>query len=453
MRKLNVVLLAAGKGERMVSTRPKVMHEIMGRPMVGYVIDAARSLNPEKIVAVLGYGREFVDGYLREQNVLHAVQREQKGTAHALLAAEDLVTGADVLVLYGDVPLIRPSTLQNLLGVFGERRAITFLTTDVDDPSGYGRVIMEGDEITAIVEHNEATEAQKRIGVINTGICLIPEECMPLLKAIGNSNRKGEFYLTDIVAVARQSGLPVLACHHRRPEEVLGINNRKELMEANRLRRREIVDGHLAAGVTILDETVYIDASVTIGMDTVIYPNVFLTGQTHIAEGVSIGPNTIIRDSTVGAGAAIDGFVVMEGASVAAGAKVGPFARIRPGTVLKEGVKVGNFVEVKNSVLNENTKASHLSYIGDAVIGRDVNIGAGTITCNYDGKKKHRTVIGDNVFVGSNTSLVAPVTVGRDAVIGAGSTITKEVSEGALAVERSPQRIVEGYGRRKRCAE
>jgi bifunctional UDP-N-acetylglucosamine pyrophosphorylase / glucosamine-1-phosphate N-acetyltransferase len=453
MRRLNVVLLAAGKGERMVSKQPKVMHEIMGKPMIGYVIDAARSLKPTKIIAVLGYGRTMVEDYLKKHKVHRAIQHEQKGTAHALLTAEELVREGDVLVLYGDVPLISPSTLQGFLKSFKENRTITFMTTDLDDPSGYGRVILEKGEIKAIVEDHEATPRQKMIRTINTGICLIPKEHFALLKSIRNDNKKGEFYLTDIVTVGRKKGITVLSYSHPSSSEVLGINNRRELLEANRLLRRKIVDSHLAKGVTILDQNVYIEDGVTIGMDTVIYPNVFLMGATHIGESVSVGPYVMIKDSTIGDRVSLDGFIVMEGAQVSEGVKVGPFSRIRHNTVLKQGVRVGNFVEVKNSVLSEDVRANHLAYIGDAYIGKGVNIGAGTITCNYDGRKKHRTVIEDNVFVGSNTSLVAPLTIGKDASIGAGSTITKDVPEGALAVGRAPQKIIKGYGRRKRCAE
>lgn len=337
MKKLNVVMLAAGKGERMVSKLPKVMHEIMGRPMIGYVIEAARSLKPEKIVAVLGFGRPAVEKYLLGHSVLSTVQEEQKGTAHALLTAEGLVNDGDVLVLYGDVPLIKPETLESFVGSFNKHRAITFMTTDLDDPSGYGRVIVERGAITAIIEHHEATPEQKLIRTINTGICLVPQEHFRLLKEIDNNNRKGEFYLTDIVTVAAKGGLPVVDYRHPDSSEVLGINNRHELMEANGIMRDRVMGNHLARGVTILDRNAYIDAGVTIGMDTVIYPNVWLMGATRIGEGVRIGPNVLVRDSTIGDGAAIEGFAVVEGSRIAAQARIEPFSRLTPDSVSAKG--------------------------------------------------------------------------------------------------------------------
>jgi bifunctional UDP-N-acetylglucosamine pyrophosphorylase / glucosamine-1-phosphate N-acetyltransferase len=453
MKALNVVILAAGKGERMVSGKPKVMHEIMGTPMIGHAVEQARELGPSRIIAILGYGREIVEAYLKDLAVGIAVQTEQKGTAHALLCAEGSIGEGDILVLYGDVPLIEAGTLRSFLSFYEKARAITFMTTTVDDPHGYGRVITRGDTIDEIVEDADATPEQKEIKVINTGICLIPREHFALLRSIRAENRKAEYYLTDICKAAGVQGIAVRAYHHGKASEVLGINTRSELLDANLAMRRRIQDRHMAKGVTLLDRNIYIENTVTIGKDTTIFPDCYLRGATSVGENVSIGPNTLIARSTIRDGAAIEGFVVMEGADIGEGARIGPFSRIRPTTTIGKNVKVGNFVEVKNSILKEDAKAGHLSYIGDSEIGRSVNIGAGTITCNYDGKKKHRTVIEDNVFVGSNTELVAPVRVGRDAVIGAGSTITKDVPEGSLAVSRSPQKHIEGYGRKKRCAE
>ncbi len=450
MRQLNVVVLAAGKGERMVSGKPKVMHEVMGKPMIGHVVERAQELAPSGIVIVVGFGREKVEPYLNNYGVKCSVQTEQKGTAHALLSAEKFLGGGDILVLYGDVPLIETSTLEGFINFSGSSDSIAFLTTEVDDPSGYGRVKMEGDEIKEIVEDAEATTEEKAIKEINTGICVIPEAHLPLFKMIEANNKKGEYYLTDICKVARKRGIAVKGCHHPRPAEVLGINSRRELLEANLTMRDRILHAHMQKGVTLLSRDVYVESGVSIGRDTTLFPNTYIMGKTTIGENVSIGPNTIIRNSTIDDNVQIEGFTVMEGAEVNEGAVVGPFSRIRPTTVLGNKVKIGNFVEVKNSTIRSGSKANHLSYIGDAQIGSGVNIGAGTITCNYDGKLKHKTIIGDNVFVGSNTEIIAPVTIGRDAVIGAGTTVTKNVPEGALAVSRSAQKHIEGYGKRRK---
>lgn len=453
MNKLIVVILAAGRGERMVSTQPKVTHQIMGKPMIRYVIDRAKELHPENVVIITGYGRDKVEAYLEGQGVLTACQTEQRGTAHAVLSAEEFISDCDVIVLYGDVPLIEGTTLRMFADACAAGKHITFMTTEVDDPGGYGRVITQGDQIVEIVEDIDATSAQRKIRMINTGICMIPRRSFPLLKAISTNNSKGEYYLTDICKIARTKGEPVYNYFHENAREVLGINTREELLEANIAMKDRILHRHLRNGVTFLDNNVYVEDTVTIGRDTTLFPNCFLMGETFIGEGVSIGPSVIIRDSRLQNSTTIEGFVVMEGAEVGEGARIGPFCRIRPNTVVGKNVRVGNFVEVKNSVLREGTKANHLTYIGDSDIGMNVNIGAGTITCNYDGRKKHRTVIDDNAFVGSNTELVAPVKIGKNAVIGAGSTITKDVPAGALAVSRVHQKQIEGYARKKRCVE
>jgi bifunctional UDP-N-acetylglucosamine pyrophosphorylase/glucosamine-1-phosphate N-acetyltransferase len=453
MMQLSVVILAAGKGERMLSNKPKVMHEIMGKPMVGYAIERAQELSTAKTVVVLGYGREFVEEHVKDYGVTCAFQKGQKGTAHALLSAEKIVKGLDVLVLYGDVPLLERSTLEGFLNFFRKANTVTFMTTDVENPAGYGRVLMKKDRIEKIVEEIDASPEEKKIKRINTGICAIPGSLFPLLKAIKADNKKGEYYLTDICKIAQQKGIVVKGYHHGKSSEVLGINSREELLEANVTMKDRVLDGHMKNGVTLFDRNIYIESNVTIQKDTTIFPNTYILGKTRIGEGVSIGPNVFMRDSVLHDRVTIEGFVVMEGAELEEGVRVGPFSRIRPTTLLKKGVQVGNFVEVKNSVLDQGSKANHLTYIGDTEIGKDVNIGAGTITCNYDGKKKHKTIIEDNVFVGSNTELVAPVRVGKYAIIGAGSTITRDVPEGALAVSRAQQRHIKGHGRKKQCAE
>ena len=413
----------------------------------------AQELSTAKTVVVLGYGREVVEGHVKGYSVTCAFQKDQKGTAHALLSAEKFVKGHDVLVLYGDVPLLEQSTLEDFLNFFRKADTITFMTTDVENPSGYGRVVMKRERIEKIIEEVDASPEERKVKRINTGICAIPGRLFPLLKLIKPDNKKGEYYLTDICKIAQQKGMVVKGYHYGRSPEVLGINSRKELLEANITMKDRVLDGHMKNGVTLLDRNIYIESNVVIEKDTTIFPNTYILGKTRIGEGVSIGPNVIIRDCIIDDGVSIEGFVVMEGAELQKEVKVGPFSRIRPTTLLKKGVKIGNFVEVKNSILDEGSKANHLAYIGDTEIGKDVNIGAGTITCNYDGKRKHKTIIEDNVFVGSNTELVAPVRIGKFAVIGAGSTITKDVPEGALAITRAQQRHIEGYGRKKQCAE
>jgi bifunctional UDP-N-acetylglucosamine pyrophosphorylase / glucosamine-1-phosphate N-acetyltransferase len=450
MKQLNVVILAAGKGERMVSGKPKVMHEVMGKPMIGHVVERAKELSPLNIVVVVGFGREKVEEYLKAYDVKCSIQTEQKGTAHALLSAERFLDRGDVLVLYGDVPLIEASTLNNFISFSMESGDISFLTTYVDDPAGYGRVMMKGDEISDIIEDADAKLEEKGVKEINTGICIIPEARFPLLKMIEDNNKKGEFYLTDICKVARKQGFCIKGFHHHKSADVLGVNGRKELLEANVIIRDRNLDAHMRNGVTLLSRDIYIESSVTIGRDTTIFPNCYIMGATTIGENVSVGPNSVIRDSRIDDDVLIEGFTVMEGAEVKEGVSIGPFSRIRPKTILEKKSKIGNFVEVKNSTIGKGSKANHLAYIGDAEIGDAVNIGAGTITCNYDGKLKHRTVIEDNVFVGSNTEIVAPVTIGKDAVIGAGTTVTKNVPEGALAVSRAQQKHVEGYGKRRK---
>lgn len=339
---LSVVILAAGKGERMLSNKPKVMHEIMRKPMVGYAIERAQELSATKTVVVLGYGKELVEGYVKGFNVTCALQKGQKGTAHALLSAGKFVRGHDVVVLYGDVPLLEQSTLEGFLNFFRKAGTITFMTTDVENPAGYGRVLMKKDRIEKIVEEIDASPEEKKIKRINTGICAIPGSLFSLLKEIKADNKKGEYYLTDICKIAQQKDIVVKGYHHGRSSEVLGINSRKELLEANITMKDRILDGHMKNGVTLLDRSIYIESDVTIKKDTTIFPNTYIMGKTHIGEGVTIGPNVLIRDCVINDGVSIEGFVVMEGAEV------------------EEGV----------------------------------NIGAGTITCNYKGKEKHKKIMG-----------------------------------------------------------
>jgi bifunctional UDP-N-acetylglucosamine pyrophosphorylase / glucosamine-1-phosphate N-acetyltransferase len=447
---LNIVILAAGKGKRMLSAWPKVLHEVMGKPMIECVVEAAKALSPSKVVVVTGHEKEAVEGRLQAAGVLFAVQEAQKGTAHALLTAEGAIDEGDVLVLYGDVPLVSPGTLQGFVRFFKGSQGVAFMTTEVANSDGYGRVVLDGDEILEIIEDADATPGQKQIKEINTGICMLSRQMFDLVREIKADNAKGEHYLTDICGVAASRGIRTKGMHHANANEVLGINTRKDLLEANLTMRRRILEHHMEQGVTLLGDQIYIEAEVVIGADTIIYPFSYLRGRTVIGKGATIGPHVVIKDSALGDGVTIEPFCALDGLTAEAGARIGPFSRIRPTTLLKKGVKIGNFVEVKNAVISENTKANHLSYLGDAEIGKDVNVGAGTITCNYDGRKKHKTIIEDDVFVGSNTELVAPVKIGKDATIGAGSTITHDVPEGALAVTRTKQRHIEGYARRKK---
>jgi len=434
----------------MFSARPKVLHEVMGKPMIEYVVEAARALNPSKVVVVTGHEKEAVEGRLHSAGVLFAVQEAQKGTAHALLTAEGAIGEGDVLVLYGDVPLVSPGTLQEFVRFFRRSQGVAFMTTEVANPDGYGRVVLDGDNIREIIEDADATPDQKQIKEINTGICMLARQMFDLVREIKADNAKGEHYLTDICGVAASRGLKTKGMHYAHAHEVLGINTRKDLLEANLIMRRRILEHHMERGVTLLGDQIYIEADVSVGADTIIYPFSHLRGKTVIGQGATIGPHVVLNDSVLGDGVTVEPFSALDGVTAEAGVKIGPFSRIRPTTLLKKGAKIGNFVEVKNAVISENTKANHLSYLGDAEIGKDVNVGAGTITCNYDGRKKHKTIIEDGVFVGSNTELVAPVRVGKDATIGAGSTITHDVPEGALAVTRAKQRHIEGYARRKK---
>lgn len=350
MSQLSVVILAAGKGERMLSSTPKVMHEIMGKPMIGYVIERAQELSPTKTVVVLGYGKEQVEGYVKGFNVTAALQKGQKGTAHAVLSAEKFVRGHDVLVLYGDVPLIETSTLEGFIGFFKKAGTVTFMTTDIENPAGYGRVIMKKDHIEKIVEEVDASPSEKKIKRINTGICAIPSHLFPLLKEIRADNKKGEYYLTDIYKIMHQKGFDVKGYHYENHFEVLGINSKTELLDANIIMKNRILDGHMKNGVVFLDRNIYIEEGVVIQRDTVIYPNSYILGKSRIGEGVTIGPNSFIRDSILHKGVVLEGFAFMEGAEIEEEAQVGPFARIRPKTRIRKGARVDNFVEGKNMV-------------------------------------------------------------------------------------------------------
>jgi bifunctional UDP-N-acetylglucosamine pyrophosphorylase/glucosamine-1-phosphate N-acetyltransferase len=430
---LSIVILAAGQGTRMKSQLPKVLHPLAGRPMVKYVLDVATQLEPASLALVVGYGAQQLRQALGGE-ILYAEQLEQLGTGHAVLQARELLAGQaeTVLVLYGDTPLITRPTLEAMLAHHTENRAaITLLTFRPGDPTGYGRILRdESERVTGIIEHKEATPEQREITEVNSGIlCFRDAWLWPHLE--GLQPKHGEYYLTGLVELAVAEGEPV-AAKAADSIEVMGLDDRVKLAKAEALMRQRINEGWMLAGVTLLDPALtYIEASVEIGQDTVIYPNTHLRGTTAIGRDCRIGPNTIICNSSVGSRCVIEASVVEE-ATVEDDVDIGPFSHLRKGAHLARGVHVGNFGEIKNSYLGPGTKMGHFSYLGDATLGANVNVGAGTITCNYDGEKKHPTTIEDNVFIGSDTMLVAPVKVGKGAKTGAGAVVTHDVPPGQL---------------------
>jgi bifunctional UDP-N-acetylglucosamine pyrophosphorylase/glucosamine-1-phosphate N-acetyltransferase len=446
---LSIVILAAGQGTRMKSQLPKVLHPLAGRPMVKYVLDVATQLEPTSLALVVGYGAQQLRQALGDR-ILYVEQLEQLGTGHAVLQARELLAGRakTVLVLYGDTPFITRQTLEAMLAHHTENKAaITLLTFRPDDPTGYARILRdETGRVVGIVEHKEATPEQREITEVNSGIlCFRDAWLWPHLE--GLQPKHGEYYLTDLVELAVAEEEPV-AAKVADATEAMGLDDRVKLARAEALMRQRINEGWMLAGVTLLDPTsTYIDASVKIGQDTVIYPNTHLRDTTVIGHDCRIGPNTIICDSTVGNGCVIEASVVEE-ATVEDDVDVGPFAHLRKGTHLARGVHIGNFGEVKNSYLGSGTKMGHFSYLGDATLGANVNVGAGTITCNYDGERKHPTVVEDDVFIGSDTMLVAPVKVGKGAKTGAGAVVTRDVPPGQV-VYGVPARSKQERGKNK----
>ncbi len=453
MSPLHVVILAAGQGSRMKSALPKVLHAVAGRPMLHHVIGTAKQLGAETIHTVIGHGADQVKAVTPETSVNWVVQSEQLGTGHAVAQAlPDLPDDARVLVLYGDVPLTRVDTLEAMVADLDDR-TLGLLTVTLDDPAGYGRIVRdEAEQVTAIVEQKDATEAQRAIQEVNTGILAVSAKHLKSwLPTLSNANAQGEYYLTDIIAMAVDHGLSISVAQPGDAFEVQGVNNRLQLAELERWYQRREADRLMTEGATLADPArIDVRGDLTIGNDILIDVNVVFEGKVSIGSGVSIGPGCVIKDARIADGAQIHAHSVIEGASVGANAQIGPFARLRPGTELAADTKVGNFVETKKAVVGQGSKINHLSYVGDASLGRNVNVGAGTITCNYDGVNKFRTEIGDGVFVGSNTSLVAPVRISADATIGAGSTITRDVANSELAVARGRQRNLSGWERPKK---
>ncbi|HEX2444553.1 MAG TPA: bifunctional UDP-N-acetylglucosamine diphosphorylase/glucosamine-1-phosphate N-acetyltransferase GlmU [Vicinamibacterales bacterium] len=449
--------MAAGKGTRMKSAYPKVLHRVGGLPLIEYVLRTAEPLNASSTVLVVGHMADDVSAALvGRTNLQFAPQEPQLGTAHAVLQAEPFLVGKSglVVLLSGDVPLLSTETLRRMIAVHVETgAAATLLTAVLDDPFGYGRVIRSEGKVERVVEERDATPEEKRIPEINAGIYIFDlEPLFPSLKAIAAANAQGEYYLTDLPQVYRQRGLPVQTLQVENPREILGINSRAQLTEVGAIMRQARNEELMAAGVTMEDPaSTYVGPDVTVGPDTILHPNVHLEGRTRVGSGCEIHADVRIVDSTIGDRVTILNFCLIRQSTVAAGAIIGPFAHLRPESDVGEDAHVGNFVELKKTRLGRGSKANHLTYLGDATIGAKVNVGAGTITCNYDGRAKHRTVIEDGAFIGSDTQLIAPVTIGRDAYIGAGSSITEDVPPGALAVARGRQVNKEGWvGKKKK---
>ena len=452
----HVVILAAGQGTRMKSSVPKVLHAVAGRPMIERVLEAANSLSPNSITLIVGYKAEAVRAWLgKNHNIVFAVQEPQLGTAHALQQAEPHLArrSGSLVLLSGDVPLLRPNTLKRLLETHrGSGAAATVVTATVGRPYGYGRIVRSRGRMTRIVEERDASPTQRQIKEINSGIYAF--DLAPLfdaLRSIASQNAQGEFYLTDLIAIYRRRKLPVETLLIEDAQEIRGINSRSELAEVSRLVRQKKNEELMAAGVTFIDPaTTYVDPEAEIAPDTVLHPGVVIEGRTRIGAACEIQAYVRISDSQIGDRVSINSFCLISGAQVANGAALGPFAHLRPGTIVGEKAKIGNFVELKNTNLGPRSKANHLSYLGDATVGADVNVGAGTITCNYDGVNKHRTVIEDGAFIGSDSQLVAPVTIGKGAYVGAGSSIVADVPAGALGIARGRQNNVEGWVERRK---
>lgn len=452
----HVVILAAGQGTRMKSALPKVLHKVGGRSLIDHVLKTAGSLNPSSVTIVVGHKADRLREHLNGRpGVGTVVQEPQLGTAHALRQTEAVLRGktGTLVLLSGDVPLLTQKTVDGLLATHRRANAAaTVVTATVERPYGYGRVVRTGGRIARIVEERDASPTERQIREINSGIYAFDlERLFDALQGIVSHNAQGEYYLTDLIAIYRRRKLPVETLMVTNPDEIRGINSRTELAEVSMIVRQNKNEELMAAGVTLVDPaTTYIDPDVEIGADTVIHPGVVIEGQSRIGAACEIQAHVRIVDSTVGDHVAIYNFCLIVGATVANGASVGPFAHLRPESVVGEKAKVGNFVELKKTTLGAGSKAGHLAYLGDASIGAGVNIGAGTIVCNYDGQLKHQTAIEDGAFIGSDTQLIAPVTIGRGAYVGTGTTVRESVPPGALAVSAGKQRNIEGWVARKR---
>lgn len=454
-----VVILAAGLGTRMKSGLVKVLHPLAGQPLVKHVLRAVTELEPEKVVLVLGHQADSVQAAVTEFGAETAHQAEQLGTGHAVQQASKSLAAAGngpVLVLCGDTPLLRSSTLKAIIQQHAKARAaVTLLTAKMENPFGYGRVVRTKAGVQRVVEDKDASAVQKKIKEINAGIyCFDKTFLLSSLSALGNNNAQGEYYLPDLISLAKKKKRIVSALLCEDASEIMGVNSRADLSKAEAVLRERVNRKWMLEGVTMLDPaTTFIGPDVQLGRDIVLYPNIRLEGRTRISNNCTLYPGSRIIDSTLDAQVVIKDCCVIEESTIGAGATVGPFAHLRPKSILGEKVKIGNFVETKKATFGKGSKASHLSYIGDATVGQDVNIGAGVITCNYDGYEKFQTTIEDNVFVGSDVQLVAPVRIGHDAIIAAGTTVTNNVPPDALAISRVPQVHKEGYGTKRKLAK
>ena len=455
-RPLTVLVLAAGKGTRLRSKTIKLLHGVAGRPMVCWVLDSAAALKPTRTLAVVGYQADAVKAALADSGCSFVLQQEQRGTGHAVLQASRAVGSkpGTLLILNGDVPALRVATLRRLVNLHDRKgAALTVLTADLDDATGYGRVLRDGrGNVERIVEQSDASPEERRVREINTGVYVAdPGKLMRILRKLKPDNDQGEYYITDAVHHLLAAGQPVAALKHNDFSEVLGVNTRQELAEASHRLFRRRAEELQSSGVTLLDAArTWIDPRAKVGRDTVIYPGVIVEGPCKIGTDCVIRPGCRIVDSNIGSGTEIKDYSILSESRVARNASVGPFAHLRPGSVLEDGSKVGNFVELKKTRLGRGSKANHLAYLGDSTIAEDCNIGAGTITCNYDGTHKHRTTLERGVFIGSDTQLVAPVKVGKGAYVAAGSTVTKDVPAGALALSRVKQKNIKGWVKKKK---
>ena len=449
----DVIVLAAGKGSRMKSALPKVLHPIAGKPMLKWATDAAAASGAQNTHVVIGFEREQVVAGMSGEPINFAIQHEQLGTGHAVAQAMENVSDVDVVVItYGDVPLLRSTTISRLAALAAQQQLV-LLTEFLEVPDGYGRIVRAPSGVVqAIVEQKDATEEQQRINEVNSGVMAVPATLLrEWLPKLSSSNAQGEYYLTDVVAMAAASGVPIEAVHPSDSKETTGVNSREQLAALEREYQRQIAADLMAGGVTILDPArIDVRGKLQAAQNVSIDVNCIFEGDVILEAGVNIQANCIIRNARIGANTRIEANSIIEGSAVAANCVVGPFARLRPGSELGENAKVGNFVEVKKSSVGAGSKINHLSYVGDTSIGKSANIGAGVITCNYDGVNKHRTTIGDEAFIGSNCALVAPVEIGSGVTVGAGSVVTNDVPEGNLAVARGRQKNIVGWERPKK---
>ena len=446
---LSIIILAAGEGTRMRSALPKVLQSLAEKPLLGHVVDCARLLEASDICVVYGFAGDIVQAAFADQGLRWALQTEQLGTGHAVMQAmPDTPNDNRVLILFGDVPLLEPATLHRLLASC-ENDDSAVLTVTMDNPFGYGRIIRENGRVVRNVEEKDATDAERTISEINTGVfCCPAEKLKAWLGRLNNNNKQGEYYLTDVIALAVEDGTTVHGIKAESQEEVMGINDKKQLAEAERALQMKRVTALMEAGVGFADPLrVDIRGTLKCGKDVFIDVNAIFEGDVVLGDNVTIESNNLIRDSKLGSGTLIHSNCHVEGATTGSSCEIGPFARLRPGAELANNVKVGNFVEIKKSTVADGSKVNHLTYIGDADVGKGVNVGAGTIICNYDGVNKHRTQIGDGAFIGSGVELVAPVKVGKGSTIGAGATLTRDAPDNELTIERSRQKTIRGWKR------